>query len=136
MKDLATMENAAQANLDRANEEYRRGLETGTVMSVFLLAATARNMLVPQVAYLELEWSDQGSFLTLVGAQDAEGNDLYEDHEDPEWEAYNDEADTSFAWNLGESSESAWKPYVSGATRRDRFLLPVDAVIESIGKTL
>jgi hypothetical protein len=136
MKDLHELENAAQATLDRANEEYRRGLETGTVMSVFLLATTARNMLTEKVAYLVLEWSDQGSFLTLAGARDAEGADLYDDYDDPEWEAFNDEADTSFAWNLGESSESAWKPYVSGATRPDQFLLPVDAVIESIGKTL
>jgi hypothetical protein len=136
MKDLEAMHVLAQGILDRANEEYRRGLETGTVMSVFLLAATARNMLAPEVAYLVLEWSDQGSFLTLAGAQDAEGQDLYEDFDDEVWETFNDEADTSFAWNLGENSESAWKPYVSGATRGDRFLLPVDAVIASIGKTL
>lgn len=136
MKDLEAMEILAQGNLDRANEEYRRGLETGTVMSVFLIAATARNMLAPEVTHVVLEWSDQGSFLTLYGALDADGEDLYEDPEDEAWEAFNEEADTSFAWNLGESSESAWMPFMTKAKRNDQFLLNVDDVIASIGRTL
>ena len=136
MKDLEAMEILAQGTLDRANEEYRRGLETGTVMSVFLLASTARNMLSAEVTHLRLEWSDQGSFLTLAGAQDADGVDLYEDYDDPEWEAFNDEADTSFAWNLGENSESAWKPFVTDGEHRGTYLLDVEQIIASIGATL
>ena len=137
MKDLDTLHTEGQRILDRANEEYRRGLETGAVMSVFLLAVTARNMLSPDVTHVVLEWSDQGDFLSLQGAVNAAGEDVYEDHEDEEWEAYSEEAETSFAWNLGENCASSWQPFVNGSgSRRNQYLLDVDATIAQIGGTL
>jgi hypothetical protein len=136
MKDIEQLQSVAQGVLEKANEEYRRGLETGSVMSVFLLATTARSMLVPEVTHLVLEWSDQGPFLTLNGALDAAGESLYEDFEERQWEEFNEEADTSFAWNLGESSEFTWGVFLTERDRRGQYLLAVDDVIATIGATL
>lgn len=137
MKDLEAIAVTAQGILDRANEEYRRGLENGAIMSVLLIATTARNMLSPEVTHIVLEWSDQGDFLTLTGARNAAGEDVYEDHEADEWEAYDEEAETSFAWNLGENCASAWQPFVTDdPARRNQYLLEVDATIAQIGSTL
>lgn len=140
MNDLEAIAVLAQGTLDRANEEYRRGKDTGTVMSVLLIALTAREMLDPAVKYIGLDYSDQGNFLSLYAGLDAEKNDLYPDSVGP-WEDFCEEAETSFAWNLDSEDSSRWHPFVEDVPRKDRpgvgrYLLDVDAVIAKIGATL
>ena len=134
--------NSAQTLLDQANEMYRKGKDQGTVMSVLLIATSARQMLAPEVKYVALDYSDQGNFLSLWGALNAEKVDLYEDAEDMEWETFSDEAESSFAWNLDTEDRHLWQQYLTPAEPSGvraggpSYLLDVDDVIARIGATL
>lgn len=134
--------NSAQTLLDQANEMYRKGKEQGTVMSVLLIATTARQLLDPAAKYVALDYSDQGDFLTLAGALDADKTDLYPDYEDEAWETFSEEAETSFAWNLDTDDRFQWEQYLMPAkpdgvrAGGPPYLLDIDAVIAKIGATL
>ena len=146
------MFNTAQLRLDQANERYREAKNDGTILSILLIALSARNLLDPQVKYVVLDYSDQGDFLTLHDAWDAEENPLYEygygeDTDDPrtqQWETFSDEADSAYAWNLGRDDSYAWGDYLTqiDAERerlepyRGAFMIDVDDVIAKIGAKL
>jgi hypothetical protein len=130
---------AAQALLDQANEMYRKGKEVGTVMSVLLIATTARSMLAPEVKYVGLDHSDQGDFLSLAGALTADKEDLHPDFEDEVWDAFTEEAESSFAWNLDLDDRALWGQYLLKQPREGTgwpWLLDVDDVIARLSPTL
>lgn len=149
---LATIE-AVDTRLEEANERYREALETGALLSLMKIGLYAQHYLDERVTHVVLEHSDQGPFLTLAGAVDADGNDLYglsvdewmtpeEDLEQAvrdkrdQWDAFQEQADAGAAWNLDERCESAWSPWLTDHDAPQKYLLDIRVTPNDIAKEL
>jgi hypothetical protein len=140
VSDLDALKRTAQRRLDQANEMYRQGKEVGTVMSVLLIVLTAREVYGQAAQFVELDFSDQGDFMSLTGVLDGDeidisDPDLVDDGDEALrrqelWEVFADQVESSCAWNL-ERDDSTWKQYLAAGFPQ-RWLFTIDPTIARI----
>lgn len=114
----ATLQEAEEW-LDRALDAARRADERLVLAALRLLCLRAHEDHPAEVT-IELEWSDQGDFLSVC--------ELVSDGESIEWE---DEG--SLAVNFAGHSERHWAPFMTTNVQGSRFFLDIANTIAAIG---
>lgn len=124
----------ADARLEQANQMYTKAKNAGSLLSLLLLAVSARQVLPATVKAFRMGFSEQGDFMSLGDVElfdechatiDA---DEFEAHHPGVIEAWIEQAESEYAWNLT-PGDRAWTPYTAAGQGR---VVVIDEVIKAL----